>query len=473
MPVSSGWEQLGNVLGGGVDHTGAYEGGQLYASKTIDALEQAKGRQLSNIAADAKQKARDSTEQALIASGTEPTQAHLLATIMTGETGSDYSAGMTGLAKGQETNFRNVLGDPTASPTAQFAAGQAVKGEVLNPYANLGDSFVDLRAPVAPGAPASLQQTPLGVAKVGAENALAHQRMQPPASAAEGGLKPNDKYQLNPNYDPTKPADSVTNPQLIPVIGGPADPNTGTPMGARERQAAASVMHSALETAQRLDTIMRMPTGANRGIFNSHPGTTLLGAMSGNLQWGLSPEEVNDYNTVVTGLARNFAVLESYGRYAPSGAAMQQFETLKLAPNGTETVYTKMLKMADLRNTVENTMHTFLAMNPNVPDSATNMAQRILSSVQESIPFTMNDVVALRAAQDKNPRLPLGEMSRQRQQAPPKAPGATAQPGAPAPAPAAAPTGAPVQTHSEADYNVLPSGTLYLMPGETTPRRKL
>jgi hypothetical protein len=57
--MATGWEQLGEVLGGGVDRAGAFEEGRMHSAKTEGALQLARERQLENIAREAESKARE------------------------------------------------------------------------------------------------------------------------------------------------------------------------------------------------------------------------------------------------------------------------------------------------------------------------------------------------------------------------------------------------------------------------------
>ena len=163
--MANGWAQLGSELFGGPDPT-AYDSGRLYTAQTEGALAKAEAARLDAIAKSEVEKRRGQIQEALAANGATPQQAMLADTIIGGGFGSDYNAFTSGQLHSQEQQFRSTLADPTADPMTQFAAGQSIKGEVLNPYAQVGDSFVDLRAPVAPGAPAPLQRTALTDAKI-------------------------------------------------------------------------------------------------------------------------------------------------------------------------------------------------------------------------------------------------------------------------------------------------------------------
>lgn len=426
--MANGWAQLGSELFGGPDPT-AYDSGRLYTAQTEGALAKAEAARLDAIAKSEVEKRRGQIQEALAANGATPQQAMLGDTIIGGGFGSDYNAFTSGQLHSQEQQFRSTLADPTADPMAQFAAGQGVEGHVLSPYAFSGQNAVDMRAPAAPGAPIPIQTTPLGQAQIATEtaqaeaaNALAYQRMHPELNS--GSTKVTDALgnpvqpglMPNPSYDPTRPPDSATNPLVIPQAGSTNDPAAGGAWGTRERMMLSSVIHSALEAGQRLNTIMDMPSGANSGWLGMGPkGTALTTAIAENMKWALSSDEVNQYNTLMMGQARNLANLENYGRTAPSQAQIDSiYQALALRPDGTETVEGKMMKMADFRNTVENALHTFQAMNPRMPPEAARMVSDTLANIRQSVPFTMDDVNALSRAQLKNPRATLKDVMTQR-----------------------------------------------------------
>ena len=439
--MANGWAQLGSELFGGPDPT-AYDSGRLYTAQTEGALAKAEAARLDAIAKSEVEKRRGQIQEALAANGATPEQAMLGDTIIGGGFGSDYNAFTSGQLHSQEQQFRSTLADPNADPMTQFAAGQSIKGEVLNPYAQVGDSFVDLRAPVAPGAPAPLQRTALTDAKIGAENALAYQRRHPelnPSGAAESMLdpyngafgKPQPGEMANPNFDPALPA-SLDNRPFVPRPGSTLDPAVGGTWGTRERMMLSSVLHSALEAGQRLNTIMDMPSGANSGMLGTgiggHRGVGILSAIADNMRWAISPDEVNQYNTLMMGQARNLANLENYGRTAPSQAQIDSiYQALALRPDGTETVEGKMMKMADFRNTVENALHTFIAMNPRMKGTgAMQLVDDTLKGIRQSVPFTMDDVNRLTTEQQKNPRATLGDVMKRRMLTQPVRPGQNA-----------------------------------------------
>lgn len=429
---------LGSIFGGSEE---AYQAGRLRTAQTENALAQARKTQLEATSEAQKAATRAQSEDALVATGRyTPAEAHLIATIMNGETGSDYKAAMEGLGTQQEMGFRDVVANPTTPNDVRQANLAAISGRPFSPLESVGEgSYTDITA-ATPG----IMTTPVGqsaiaenqaqAANANASAAKTRDEMLNPdryRSAGEGlgGIKAPSGYMLNPAFNAALPQ-SETNQPVVPIMGGPADPNVGPALGSRERGMVSSMLHSGLEAGQRLATISKMPMGASTGVWNQHPGTSVLDAAGRSLLWNLSPQEVNLYNVAMSGVARNLANLENYGRGTPTAGQISAiYDTLALRP-GEATTASAMLKMADYRNTVENAVHTFLAMNPNVPDDAKDLAHQMIAQVQSAVPFTMDDVVAFQTASQGNAGLSIGQYMKQRMM--------TRRPDA-APAPAAAP----------------------------------
>ena len=159
----AGWEQLGEVLGGGIDRAGAFEQGRLRSAQTESALGLARQRQLENIAKDVQNRANDRFAESAAIAGVPQ---HLIDSTM-GGLGNDFASSMQGGLRQQEMGFRDTLGDELAPMDQRLAAQSGVKGEVANPLDMMGsDSYVDLRNLPESGAEASLYSTPTGQATI-------------------------------------------------------------------------------------------------------------------------------------------------------------------------------------------------------------------------------------------------------------------------------------------------------------------
>lgn len=433
--MATGWESLGATLGGGIDREGAYETGRLRTAQTESALGLARQRQLENIALEEKAKARAGLEESLVKSGQSPEKAQLLSRVMVGEMGSDYSAGMTGLAKQQEIDFRSTLGNPEAPLGEQFAAGQGVQGKMLNPYDMMGaGDFVDLRALPAAGETPELGTTPLGQSMIAENDATTNlrevQARDPDYTTVSGGggSSPGAKniptgYMQDPN-DPT-------GMRLIPRPGGPADPNVGPALGVRERGVIARVFNSARQTASDLGNMVEMPSGASIGRLGiglgATPGSTVMEAVAGNMKLALSPDEVRRYNQTLGGLSIQMRTLEQMGTIGSEGAAAQ-FDTLQFRPG--DTIADKMYKLSIIRQTIENSVGTILSLNRNLPDDAKTWAAETMANAARAVPYTPRDVIELERRQKENPGYTLRQLIEETRAATPASPSAPAAPAA-------------------------------------------
>lgn len=458
--MAGGWAQLGDVLGGGIDRDGAYNEGRLRTAQTEDAISRARQRQLDNIAAETK---AETLERMREEQARDPNwQPSLYDTMLTG-TGADYAAATQGRLRTQEYGFRDTLGDPNADPLAQFAAGQGVQGKVLPRVDDVGTGlYTDLTT----GLP-NVQLSPIGEAMVREDDATARaadaltnlrtvQAGDPDYRTTSGGAaggKVPMGYEVNPNYDPALP-DGPENPKLRPTSGGPADINTPTKLGSRERQVVARIFNAAANTAADLQNITSMPSGASAGFLGSgvgaSAGTTLLEATWSTLKNQISPEEVDFYNATLGGLSNQLSTLEKSG-LAGSDALAAQYDSLKLVP--TDTVGQKMYKLALMRQTVESALQVQISQGI-LPRDMVQYANQLLGRIEQAVPFSPRDVIQLQ--QSKNPGATLRGVMDQYRGA---APADTANPVAPD---AAVPTGA----DADGWYEVSPGVRVRLKPGQ-------
>jgi hypothetical protein len=160
-------------------------------------------------------------------------------------------------------------------------------------------------------------------------------------------------------------------------------------------------------------------------------------ATAGNLKRTISSDEVIRYNSILGGFSNQLRTLEAMGLAGSQGMAAQ-YDSLAFTPQ--DTVSSKMFKLAQVRQSVENAVSTITALNPNMPDDAKQWSKQIQAGIARAVPYTRDDVTAFEAASRNNPMLTLKDTIAQRKlAAPARAPGAASRPGAPSPV-AAAPT---------------------------------
>jgi hypothetical protein len=202
-------------------------------------------------------------------------------------------------------------------------------------------------------------------------------------------------------WDPDKPD------ELRPIKGGPKDPNS-KPWSGREKVFSERIVTSANEAARAISNITELPIGASAGVFGvgSSPGHGILASGRDSLRNKLTSQDAQDYNTMLSGVRRNLATIESVG-LAPSGALTEGFSSLELRAGDSQL--TKLRKLAEMRQIVDAGLEVQLA-DPAIPDSIKDIMHKVLDKVKTSVPYTQSDVTALQRAQLKNPDTTLQQL---------------------------------------------------------------
>lgn len=192
-----------------------------------------------------------------------------------------------------------------------------------------------------------------------------------------------------------------TDPNRAGVAGG---------LGNRAEVYFKRVTVAANEAAQAAQNIMEMPSSSTSGFFGQRgpPAHGLLGAAKESLTNALTTQEVQDYNTLVPGIGRSLAAIET-GGLAPSGQISSSMDGLILKSGDSEM--TKMRKMAELRQIVEKGMEPNL-VDPKIPDVQKQQVKDIITQIQTAIPFTHHDITVLQ--QSKNPNVTMADVVKNR-----------------------------------------------------------
>lgn len=402
---------LAGAFGGGPDRQGAFAKGmddaaayRLRSAQTESALAQAEERRAAALAPQRQQQIYES----MVADPTRKVGAADL--LGFASNASDLSQGML---RFQEHGNRDILGDVNATPEAQFAAGQGVQGRMLPQVQALGSGreigLLDQQA----------YTNPIGEADILAAEALAGQRDRSPVAGGGGGGSGGgggaaDGWKtvtvggrrLRERIDPVTGAyesEFVTDPQML----------------GRERMFAERVRVAGESMADALENIADMPAGASMGVFGvgASPGTSILASTKDTLRNAATSEAVQMYTAALAGANRALAVLESAG-LSPSGSTTQSFESLAWREGDTEA--SRLYKLAEMRQTVDNAMQTALT-NPAVSQDMRDQVVEIIRRVERSVPFSPMDVLRLS-------RAPAGVTLQDiiRQQAPQAVPGGAA-----------------------------------------------
>lgn len=403
--MATGWEMLGSALGGNSEQ--AYQEGRYRSAQTEDALLRARGRQLENTALETKAANRARIEQE--AAKAEIENPSLFASLVLGEVNPQQFMG--GVQTQQNIGLTATAANPETSALERTRALGALSGK---PYSDL--------APIGAGGVTNLTQdvpdvgsTPLGqsmvdenLAQASAANSLADlrtaQRTNPEQFRAAGGVG-NDRAGIPAGWE-RDPADPT---RVRPIPGGPNDPSTDKPMGAREASFFNRIVGSANATRYDLKNIMSLPSGASVGVLGTgvgaSPGTGLFEATGGNLRALVAPTEVRQYNTMLGGMNRALSFIEGQG-LAGSNTLAASYDNLTLRP--TDTVGDKMMKIAQVKQTVIAGIEPQLVSN-RVPQAQKAYIQDLINDLNETIPFEVEDVIRFQNASQNNPTLTMGE----------------------------------------------------------------
>jgi hypothetical protein len=211
------------------------------------------------------------------------------------------------------------------------------------------------------------------------------------------------------------------------------------------------VAASANEAVQALKNIAELPVTTSTGWFGSaQPGHSLMDSVKGVLAQKVTSQEAQDYKTMIAGVSRSLSTIETAG-LAPNGSITHSMDSITL--NEGDSQLTKLRKLAETRQIIEKGIEPNLS-NPKLAPAQRQLIEKIVSDVQQAIPFTQHDITQLQ--QSKNPNATLLDFARKT-----GLPSSTGQQ-----------TQAPVKIQSDADYAKLPSGAQYVAPDGTTRTKR-
>lgn len=112
--------------------------------------------------------------------------ANLVSGLVQSGGGKDFNESEAGLGHVAHNQAFNTVANPTADPNARLASDQALNPGA-QPYQSIGDQLIPRMAPNSQTGPASVQQTPVSQANIGAKNAETNLHN---AQADAGGFNP-------------------------------------------------------------------------------------------------------------------------------------------------------------------------------------------------------------------------------------------------------------------------------------------
>ena len=241
---------------------------------------------------------------------------------------------------------------------------------------------------------------------------------------------------------------------LRPITGGPHDPNaTSAGMDSRSSVMFNRVAASANEAVQALKNIAELPVSTSTGWFGSaQPGHSLMDSVKGVLAQKVTSQEAQDYKTMIAGVSRSLSTIETAG-LAPNGSITHSMDSITL--NEGDSQLTKLRKLAETRQIIEKGIEPNLS-NPKLAPAQRELITRIITEVQQAIPFTQHDITQLQ--QSKNPNATLLDFARKT--------------GLPTSSASPQQEQGRVKIQSDADYAKLPSGTQYIAPDGSTRTKR-
>jgi hypothetical protein len=245
--------------------------------------------------------------------------------------------------------------------------------------------------------------------------------------------------------DPANPA------SLRPIAGGPHDPNAiSSGLDSRSSVQFQRVVNAGNSAVESIKNISELPAGTNAGFFSGLTGqgqpSSLFGAGKAVLGRELTSQASQSYQTMLAGVSRNLATLETSG-LAPAGSLTHSMDALAMQPG--DTGVTQLRKMAEMRQIVVTNLEPQLS-NPKLAAPQRQIIQNIVGAVQKAVPFTHSDITKLENS--KNPQATIMDFAKQS--------------GLPTAQPDSAPTGAagPIKITGDADFAKLPSGAHFIGP---------
>jgi len=389
--ASPGWAALGSTIAGGnkLNSELAYDQGEALGARTQDALAQARGRVMQN-------NARDTADSALQGLIPDPkARAAAVNAIQRGENPADI---FNAVKTNQEIGFRGQIADLN-TPDAQVVRNRLALGnsaDFLHPVGTEG-SYVNELHPEQ-GVNMSDLGKQIGRGKVLESQASVNEK-NASADRSRSQADLNNQAVAGGGKAPTGfryTADENGNAKLEPIPGGPKDPNgPGAPLGSREASQLNRVIGGGKQSLAALQSILSAPVGGNTGVFGigAAPGHNLLQSTLDTMRNKASSEDTQQYNTMLPGLSRGLAAIESMG-LVPSGTFIGSFDNLAFREGDTEE--TRLHKLAEFRQIIDNGMDV-LAHNERLPKSQIQYVKEIQDQVRKVIPFTHADLFAMKS----------------------------------------------------------------------------
>ena len=161
-----------------------------------------------------------------------------------------------------------------------------------------------------------------------------------------------------------------------------------------------------------IEKVVDLPMTADTGFFGSGDppgGRTLLDATGQWLRNEISSADQQAYNVMMAGVLRNLAIIETSG-LAPTGSFTDSMGAVLFRPGDDTSGLTRMRKLAEMRQTVEEGVKPLIAGRASREQKA--FMREIIARIARAVPFTHDDITRYQRALDKNPKLTYREWAR-------------------------------------------------------------
>jgi len=221
--------------------------------------------------------------------------------------------------------------------------------------------------------------------------------------------KPPSNYRWKMTPDGELATDETGRPVAEPIPGGPKDPKSasGSGMGSRAEQQFDRIVQGAAQATQEVQNIMNLPITVQSGWLGRPEKGSILDASKSGLVNAMTSQEVQDYQTMVTGIQRNLAAIEAAG-LAPSGSLTHMMDAVVIQPG--QSNLTKLRKMAQIRQIVEKGTELYLS-SPKVSEPQKDYIRQIVSQMRKAVPYTQDDVTKLEFG--NNPKTTIRDVMQQ------------------------------------------------------------
>jgi hypothetical protein len=160
------------------------------------------------------------------------------------------------------------------------------------------------------------------------------------------------------------------------------------------------------EVALDLKSVVTLPVGTTTGFLGDvHPGTTITGALKGDLSRQLTTEDEAFMKASMSGFQRELSTLISpvYG----GKWAAEQLDAL--TPRAGQTVANAMFQIARIKQAAVNALDSVLP-SPALGAKQKEYAKAMIKEMEETIPWSPQDVIAF--SQQGDPKESFGEFAK-------------------------------------------------------------